>query len=388
MTKPSAILSLNAGSSSIKFSVYEVGKGSLQPLYSGLMDNVMVSPIFTVKENATEITLKETGHKATLAFLLDWLNTHLDSHHITAVGHRIVHGGTHYTTPVKITPEVISALEELIPLAPLHQPHNIAAIKAVTELYPELPQIACFDTAFHATQPPLARMFALPREYTKGGMIRYGFHGLSYEYIASVLPSHIGDAAHGRVVIAHLGNGASMCAMKEGKSIATTMGFTALDGLMMGTRTGAIDPGVLLYFLEQKGMTVQELNDLLYKKSGLSGVSGISHDMRTLEASNTSEASEAIELFCYRAAREMGSLITTLGGLDALVFTAGIGQKSMKVRQTIAGYFNWLGIRIDTSLNASHAIAIHHADSKVKVLVIPTDEELVIAQHTARLASI
>ncbi len=282
---------------------------------------------------------------------------------LRAVGHRIVHGGERYNAHTRITTEVMEHLEEIAPLAPLHLPPELRCIRAIERMSPNLAQVSCFDTAFHRTQPRLATLFALPRNYTEEGVIRYGFHGLSYEYIASVLPEDAGQ----RVVVAHMGSGASMCALKQGRSIATSMGFSALDGLMMGTRCGAIDPGVLLYLMEEKGMDASALTSLLYKESGLRGVSGISNDMRELEASHAPEAKEAIDLFCYRAALEIGQLAMALGGLDAIVFTAGIGENSARVREGILEYTGWLG--------------------EVQRYVIPTDEEAMIARHTDRVVS-
>jgi acetate kinase len=274
-------------------------------------------------------------------------------------------------------------LEDLVPLAPLHQPHNLAAIRALMTLQPGLPQVACFDTAFHRTQDPLAQQFALPRDITAGGIQRYGFHGLSYEYIARVMPQHLGDLADSRVIVAHLGNGASLCAMRHRKSVATTMGFTALDGLMMGTRCGAIDPGVLFYLMRERNMPAEKVEDLLYRRSGLLGVSGISSDMRELLASDAPTASEAIDLFCYRAAREIGSLTAALGGLDALIFTAGIGERSHEVRARICEKLQWLGLAIDDAANRAHKTTLNRAESRVAVRLIPANEESVIARHTA-----
>jgi acetate kinase len=270
-------------------------------------------------------------------------------------------------------------------MAPLHQPHNLAAVRALMRLKPGLPQVACFDTAFHRTQPPVAQQFALPREITAGGLRRYGFHGLSYEYIAGVLPDHLGSRADGRVIVAHLGNGASLCAMHQRRSVATTMGLTALDGLVMGTRSGAIDPGALFYLMRAKGMTPDAVEDLLYRRSGLLGVSGISSDMRELLERRDPRAKEAIDLFAYRAAREVGSLAAALGGLDALVFTAGIGEHAAPVRAMICERLRWLGITPDPAANERHQTVISMPDGGVTVCVIPTNEELVIARHTRRL---
>jgi acetate kinase len=290
-----------------------------------------------------------------------------------------------YNAPVVVNPSVIANLERLVPLAPLHQPHNLAGIKALAKLYPNLPQVACFDTAFHYTQPPVATAFALPRALTEAGIRRYGFHGLSYEYIASVLPDYAGSAAEGKVVAAHLGNGASMCALQARRTVATTMGFTALDGLPMGHRCGALDPGVVLYLMVEKGMDAAAVADLLYNCSGLLGVSGISGDMRKLSASKDPHAAEAIQLFVYRIGRELGSLVAALGGLDVLVFTGGIGQYSAIVREWVCRDAAWLGIDLDSRANTAGGPCITKPESRVSAWAIPTDEDLMIARHTVKL---
>ena len=382
-----SILVLNAGSSSLKFAVYPADRG--KPLLRGKIDGLGRAPKFSARDTAGRVL--EAGALSTIApdspyeamseGLRDWLKVQLAGSRLAAVGHRVVHGGTKYNKPVRVDETVLAELERLTPLAPLHEPHNIAAIRAAHCAAPDIPQIACFDTSFHRTQPRLAQLFAIPRELTEQGVLRYGFHGLSYEYIASVLPQHLGDRADGRVIVAHLGNGASLCAMKNRKSVATSMGFTALDGLMMGERCGSIDPGVVLYLQQAKGLSVQEISDLLYKKSGLLGVSGISSDMRELIASADSRATEAIDLFVYRAAREIGALATLLGGLDALVFTAGIGENTPEVRSGIAGYLSWFGVALDQDANQAATTLISSAGSSADVLVIPTDEEGVIANH-------
>ncbi len=311
-------------------------------------------------------------HQTALARLFDWLAAKGGGAALLGAGHRVVHGGARYAEPVRIDGGVLSALEALVPMAPLHQPHNLAAVRALTALRPELPQVACFDTAFHRSQSPLAQSFALPRALTENGVRRYGFHGLSYEYIAGVLPGHLGARAGGRVIVAHLGNGASLCAMRERRCVATTMGFTALDGLMMGTRSGAIDPGVLFYLMREKSMAPAEVEDLLYRRSGLL-------------ASSEPRAREAVELFCYRAARELGSLAAALGGLDALVFTAGIGERAPAVRSLICEQARWLGVELDAAANRENRTVISAAKSGVSVCVIPANEELVIARHVCRL---
>lgn len=392
-----AILTINAGSSSIKFALFERGE-PLRPQarLRGEIDGIGAQPRLKAQDAGgavpAELTFAElaglpadTQHRRTLDFLVQWLREHDSGRPVAAVGHRVVHGADRYAAPVALAPADVEALAGFVPLAPLHQPHNVAGIRALTRLLPGVPQVACFDTAFHMTQPALARRFALPRRLSEAGIKRYGFHGLSYEYIARVLPQHLGAKADGRVVVAHLGNGASMCAMQERKSVATTMGFTALDGLMMGTRCGAIDPGVLLHLMEFRQLDAAGLNRLLYKESGLLGVSGISQDMRALLASPAAEAAEAVELFCYRIARELGSLAAALGGLDALVFTAGIGEHAAPVREQVCRRAEWLGVRLDDEANARHATRISAPDSPVDVLVLPTNEEWMIAQHAAAL---
>ena len=301
------------------------------------------------------------------------------------MGHRVVHGGAEYSDPQVLTPALLARLETFVPLAPLHQPHNLAGIRALLMARPDLPQVACFDTAFHHGQPELATLFALPRRYRDEGVRRYGFHGLSYEYITGALAGAMATPATGRVVVAHLGNGASLCAMQDGRSVASTMGFTAVEGLPMGTRSGSVDPGVLLYLMEQHGLGARELTDLLYKQSGLLALSGFSNDMRDLLASSEPAAKLAVDYFCYRIARELGSLAAALGGLEALVFTGGIGEHAAAVREQVCLQSAWLGIDLDTAANTRHAQRITRPDSRTTVWVLPTNEELVIARHTRRL---
>lgn len=385
------LLILNSGSSSIKFALFDAMTQSHVRL-QGIISELGGIPAFSARDSAGNALAGQlppltTTHESALAWLFDWLRDHQNGQLIGA-GHRVVHGGEHFAEPALIDSSVFSKLERLIPLAPLHQPHNLAAIRALMTLQPALPQVACFDTAFHRTQEPLAQVFALPRELTVSGIKRYGFHGLSYEYIAGVLPQHLGARADGRIIVAHLGNGASLCAMRNRKSVATTMGFTALDGLMMGTRCGAIDPGVLLYLMREKGMSPPRVEDLLYRHSGLLGVSAISSDMRELLANSTPEAREAIDLFCYRAVREIGSLIAALGGLDALIFTAGIGERAHEVRARICEKLGWMGLTLDDGANRAHQTMINSAQSGVAVCVIPTNEEAVIARSTAAVLSV
>ncbi len=384
-----AILVLNAGSSSIKFSVFP---GDIRPnrealLCDGECEGIGDRLHFMANDRAGKSLVDEfphgTTHEDALAVLLRWLEHHFQDYRLVAAGHRVVHGGSRYAAPVRIDESVIEEIRWLIPLAPLHQPHHLAAIAAVSKLHPALPQIACFDTAFHHTQPEVATAFALPRRLTAEGVRRYGFHGLSYEYIAGVLPDVLGpQAANGRVVVAHLGSGASMCALHERKSVATTMGFTALDGLPMSRRCGNLDPGVVLYLMQEKGMTATQISDLLYHDSGLLGVSGISDDMRILLASNRPSAIEAITLFGYRIKRELGSLAAALGGIDALVFTAGIGEHSSEIRRLVCDGAAWLGVDLDQNANAAGCPRITSTRSRTSAWVIPTDEDLMIARHT------
>lgn len=387
-----AILVLNAGSSSLKFSVFLNGD-PLRPLLRGQLEGLFTQPRFVARDQTGGVAGEKVwaagtrlGHEGAVEFLFAWgRGEALQGHRLAAAGHRVVHGGLKFTRPVRVDFGILAALDELVPLAPLHQPHNLAAIRAIVQRTPDLPQVACFDTAFHRTQPAIAQAFALPRRYAEEGVVRYGFHGLSYEYIASVLPGIDAQAAAGRAVVAHLGNGASMCAMQAGRSAASTMGFTALDGLPMGTRSGALDPGVLLYLMDQHGMDARALEKLLYQESGLLGVSGISSDMRALFASPDPRAAEAVDLFVYRIGRELGSLAAALGGLDALVFTGGIGENAAAIRARVCRDAAWLGLELDAPANHAGGPRINHPDSRVAAWVIPTNEELMIAQHTRRL---
>ena len=386
-----ALLVLNAGSSSLKFSVF-LDEDPPRPLLRGQLEGLLTQPRF-VARNATAVvgekewpagTAARTSGRHRFPFHLGSGRCARRAPHRRR-GHRVVHGGMKFTAPVLVDAETLAELEALVPLAPLHQPHNLAAIKAVAQMAPMLPQVACFDTAFHRTQPAVAQAFALPRRYAEEGVRRYGFHGLSYEYIASALPTIDRRAADGRTVVAHLGNGASMCAMSSGRSVATTMSFTALDGLMMGTRCGAIDPGVLLYLIDRHGMNARALEQLLYEQSGLLGVSGISSDMRELLASSDARAAEALDLFVYRIKRELGSLAAALGGLDALVFTGGIGENAVSIRARVCRDANWLGLELDEEANAKGGPCISRTGSRVSAWVIPTNEELMIALHTRRV---
>jgi acetate kinase len=388
---PDAFLILNAGSSSLKFSVFVDGNPPILVLH-GQLEELMTSPRFSVRDASGNVIGKhewesgtELGHEKAIEFLFDWgRNRTLNEVQIVAVGHRIVHGGVKFTGPIVIDRQILEELEALIPLAPLHQPHNVTAIKAVAAHSPQLPQVACFDTSFHRSQPALAQAFALPRRYTERGILRYGFHGLSYEYIASQLPGLDGLAASGRTVVAHLGNGASMCALLAGRSIATTMSFTPIDGLPMGTRCGAIDPGVLFHLMKE-GLDLPGLEKLLYQECGLLGVSGISSDVRTLLASSDASAAEALNLFVYRCGRELGSLAAALGGIDSLVFTGGIGENAAPIRARICRDAQWLGLELDEEANERGGPRLTHLKSRVTAWVVPTNEELMIALHTQRV---
>lgn len=389
------VLVINAGSSSVKFSVFGVSGAKPGRICTGNFEEIDTNPHLKIQQAGGEVLAEERwsadeplGHDGAIAFLFEWLHGHAAGYRAIGAGHRFVHGGTRYATAVRVDDEVIANLEALVPLAPLHQPHHLSALMAIAERYPSLPQVACFDTAFHHGQPAIATQFALPRDITQQGVKRYGFHGLSYEYIASALPGFDERAAHGKTVVLHLGNGASMAALDQGRSIASTMGFTALDGLPMGTRSGSLDPGILLWLMDEHKMDARAIESLLYHRSGLLGVSGISSDMRTLLESDDPAASDAVDLFCYRISRELGSLVTALGGLDAIVFTAGIGEHAPPVRERVCRAAAWLGISLDTAANARHGPRISTADSPVAVWVIPTNEELMIATHTLDLLEV
>ncbi len=388
-----AILVLNAGSSSLKFAIYGDGDGALDVLLRGKISGIGSNPVFSAKD-ADGLAMSgkdlppmdlETGQDDLIPELLDWVNAHQGGVTVKAVGHRVVHGGRHHAEPALITDALLAELESLSPLAPMHQPHNLAAIRCVAASIPGLTQVACFDTSFHRTQDRLAQLFALPRALSDEGIIRYGFHGLSYDYIAITLPAYLGDKANGRVIVAHLGSGASMCAMKNRRSVATSMGFTALDGLVMGRRCGTLDPSVILYLLQEKGLSATDISTMLYKESGLLGVSGISNDMAVLEADPSAQAQEAIDLFCHRATSELAALASTIGGLDALVFTAGIGENSARIRRQICDRLCWMGVAIDPDANDGHATRISGPSSDIDVLVIPTNEEVVVARATRAL---
>ncbi|MCK7614073.1 acetate/propionate family kinase [Roseibium sediminicola] len=384
------ILVLNSGSSSIKFTLYTGTREQLTGQISGLGATPHIKLTSLVSETKLDrpLTADEgVTHRTALAALLPVLETELKGRRVDAVGHRVVHGGVNHAAPLRITQELLGELRALEPLAPLHQPHNLAGIEAATEAFPGALQTACFDTAFHRSHPWVNDTFALPRSLYDEGVRRYGFHGLSYEYICSYLKKTRPDVYEGRVIVAHLGNGASMCAIRDGQSIGSTMGFTALDGLPMGTRCGQLDPGVVLYLLTTKGLSPDEVSDLLYKESGLKGLSGISQDMRALTTSDDPRAAEAIDYFVFRIRRELGAMASVLGGLDTVVFTGGIGENAALIREKVCVDQGWLGLAIDEDRNAGHAEDISAETSRIKVLVIPTNEEEMIRRHTEALIS-
>jgi acetate kinase len=387
---PGALAVVNAGSSSIKFALYDSGP-ELQPLYSGRIEGIGVAPRLHVKDAQGAAVMErewspsELDSEAATRQVLQAGAELLRGTKIRGVGHRMAHGGVTFSAPVLVDDEVFAELESLVPLAPLHQPHNLAAIHAIAEAAPHIPQVACFDTAFHRSQPQIAELFGLPKKFTAAGVRRYGFHGLSYEYVSDKLAELAPRLAGARVIIAHLGNGASLCALESGRSVATTMAFTPLDGLIMGTRCGSLDPGVLLYLMDVHGMGPREIETLLYRQSGLLGVSGVSSDMRALRASRDPHAAEAIELFVYRIVREIGSLAAALGGLDGLVFTGGIGENDAETRAEIAKGCAWLGLDLDLQLNGEGPGRVSNWTSRIEAWVVPTDEEAVIARHTVRV---
>jgi acetate kinase len=378
---------INAGSSSIKFALYEA-LGDPQLMFDGQIDGIGVAPRLKVKDaddnlvTNREWSALDLNHDAATRHILETARDLVSGRPIIGVGHRVVHGGTEYSAPIRVDAHLLEKLTELIPLAPLHQPHNLAPIRAILEAAPNVPQVACFDTAFHRSQTHMAQSFAIPRKLTAAGVRRYGFHGISYEFLTARLQEQFPDLAAGRVIIAHLGNGASLCAVKDGRSVASTMGFTAVEGLMMGTRCGSLDPGVILYLMRQQGMDDAAIENLIYRESGLLGVSGISPDMRTLRSSPDPAAREAIDLFVYRIVREIGSMAAAAGGVDALVFSAGIGENDPATRAEVVQGCGWLGAVLDPDRNARGLGLISAEDSRIPVLVIPTNEELMIVRHT------
>jgi acetate kinase len=383
------ILVLNAGSSSIKFRAFDAGPLDPELLFYGQVEGLYATAHFTAKDaNGARIAEHRWqpdpafGHEAATDYIGQFLRSHREDHRLVAVGHRVVHGGVQFTRAELVTPAVVEALDKLTPLAPLHQPHNLAPIRLLAQRQPDVPQVACFDTAFHRSQPEVAQAYALPESITRLGVRRYGFHGLSYEYIASVLPAYSEQGAAGATIVAHLGNGSSMCALAGGKSMASTMGFTAVDGLPMGTRCGNLDPGLVLFLMDHLKMDTRAIENLIYKQSGLLGVSGISSDMRVLQGSEDARARFAVDLFVYRIGRELGSLAAATQGVDALVFTAGIGEHSALIRERVCSQARWLGVELDPAANEAGGPCISTAASKTSAWVIPTNEELMIARHT------
>ena len=387
-----AVLVLNAGSSSLKFEVFDLAPAGLQCFLRGQIEGIGNHAHFKVKDgdgralhDASFSGDAISSQHTALVWLLAWLRAHMVGKHLVAVGHRVVHGGTQFAQPVRVDADVLHQLEALVPLAPLHQPHNLAPIRSLLAERSELPQVACFDTAFHHGQPPEAQMFALPWRFYEDGVRRYGFHGLSYEYIARTATAQVPALAAGRTVVAHLGNGVSLCALIDGKSVATTMGFTALDGCPMGTRCGSLDAGVVIHLARAYGMSIDAIESMLYRDSGLLGLSGISSDMQELLESSASGARRAVDYFVYQLAREVASMAAAMGGMDALVFTAGIGENSPQIRQAVCERLAWMGVHIDGQANAKGATQISAANSPVSVWRIPTNEEQMIAEHTCEV---
>ena len=385
-------LVLNAGSSSLKFCVYCRPQHENWSLAAdGQIDGIGTTPRIRAKDSRGQVLTEEhlsptvRDGRAAIDVLASWLKSSFGGVRVLGVGHRVVHGGSQYSNPVVISKKILADLYDLVPLAPLQQPYNLAAIEAVSERLPDVSQVACFDTGFHMHHSEVAQVIPLPADICKNGLRRYGFHGLSYEYIASVLPEVAPEIAGGRVIVAHLGSGSSMCALKDGKSVDSTMGFTALDGLCMSTRPGALDPGAVLYLFQQLGLSVEQVEDILYKKSGLLGISRISKDMRDLLDSDEPQARLAIDYFVYRASKEVGALVAVLGGIDGFVFTAGIGENSPDIRRRICKACSWLGIDLDERANAGKGPQVSTPKSMVSVWVIPTNEELTIARHTGSL---
>ncbi len=386
------ILTLNAGSSSLKFALFNADERDPRLLAAGQVEALDVAPHCILKSASGEVLENDmlpkhaTGeHEEALLHVVGWLKAHFPDLHISAVGHRIVHGGPRYAEPLIITPDVIAALEEFVPLAPLHQPHNLSGIAAAHAAFPDALQIACFDTAFHRSHPWVNDTFALPREYYEKGVRRYGFHGLSYEYVSGKLLRIAPETASGRIIIAHLGAGSSMCGLRNGRSVASTMGFSPLDGLPMGTRCGQLDPAVVLYLMDHEGLSSKEIADMLYKRSGLKGLSGLSGDMRELEAAGTREAEQAIDYYVFRIRRELGGLAAALSGLDALVFCGGIGENSPRIRHRICEDLHWIGLDLDDTRNQRNDARVSTLGSRAQIFVIKTNEEAMIARHARDL---
>lgn len=378
------VLTLNAGSSSLKFGLFSLAGDAPEQIYSGSFDRGAAPDVISIRALSGEETTQPLSNPgaldSALQAVLSWCDCKSDFGKVVAVGHRVVHGGLNFHEPVELTVDARAQLAKLSPLAPLHQPHNLDGVEAAIAAFPDALQVGCFDTAFHRTHPFVNDTFALPYRFYDEGVRRYGFHGLSYDYVSQALPEDVRD---GRVVIAHLGNGASMCALKGGRSVGSTMGFSALDGLPMGTRCGQIDPGVLLYLMQEHDMDAQAISDLLYKESGLKGMSGLTNDMRALLASEDPRARQAIDYFVFRIRRELGGMSAVLGGLDALVFTGGIGENAAPIRDMVCAGFEWMGLAIDDNKNRQNALRIHDPDAAIQVLVVPTDEEGMIARYTA-----
>ncbi len=392
LAQDGAVVMLNAGSSSLKFEVFDLGPGGLQCFLRGQIDGIGHQAHFRAKDGAG-LALHDasfsgdaiTTQHAALVWLLAWLRAHMVGKPVVAVGHRVVHGGTQFLQPVRVDAGVLRQLEALVPLAPLHQPHNLAPIRSLLAERPELPQVACFDTAFHQSQPPEAQMFALPWRFHEDGVRRYGFHGLSYEYIARTARNQVPALAAGRTVVAHLGNGVSLCALLDGRSLATTMGFTALDGCPMGTRCGSLDAGVVIHLARAYGMSMDAIESMLYLESGLLGLSGVSSDMQELLDSSAPGARRAVDYFVYQLAREVASMAAAIGGMDALVFTAGIGENSAPIRLAVCARLAWMGVHLDAQANAAGAARISSASSPVSVWRIATNEERMMAEHTCEV---
>lgn len=389
----SIILVLNAGSSSLKFATYEAVGATLTQLHAGQVEGVGATPHFMARDANGQKVADElwpdggapADHAAALHVIINWLEGRLPGP-VGAIGHRVVHGGPDFSAPLLIDPGVTAELQALVPLAPLHQPHNLAGITAAAKRFPGVPQVACFDTAFHRTQPFVADTYGLPPQYHAQGIRRFGFHGLSYEYIAGRIAAEDPALAKGRLVVAHLGNGASLCAIANGRAQGSSMGFTAVDGVPMGTRCGQLDPGVVLHMLDSLGMTTADVTKLIYSNSGLKGMSGISHDVREIEAAGTAAAEGALDYFAYRVRREIAALAAAMGGIDGLVFTAGIGENAPALRARICEGLGFLGIVLDPALNGANARAISSPGATLRVLVRRTDEERMIAEHTVAVA--
>lgn len=382
----SVILTLNAGSSSLKFALFDIRADGPSERARGQIEGIGGTAKLTAKapDGATLIDRAPDApdHDAAMRAILSWLDGALSGAKVSAVGHRIVHGGPDFEAPTKLVADTLKKLEKLVPLAPLHQPHNLKGVYAAAKAFPGAAQVGCFDTAYHRGHPWVNDVFALPREWYDRGVRRYGFHGLSYEYVAGRLADIAPMHAAGRLIVAHLGNGASMCAIRDGRSVGSTMGFTALDGLPMGTRSGQIDPGVLLYLMQEHGMDAAALTDLLYKQSGLKGLSGLSNDLRTLEAAGTEAASEAIDYFVFRIRRELGAMAAILGGVDAIAFAGGIGENAVSIRERVLQGFDWMGVELDNHRNREGETVISSDRSRCRVFVIKTNEEAMIARHT------